>query len=765
MSNTINSLQFRDLALDPATRQLRRGDEVIVLPAKAFDLLLYMVENPGRPLLKAELLSALWPGSFVEEANLSQNVFVIRKILGASVEGAIVTLPGRGYQFAAPVTAVPSSTAEPQSLQATETHVLYEEETEESIPFWRSPMLLAGTAVGLAALVTAGWLGWQRYEDRVSGPPVQVVLADLEGTTGDAVLDRTLTDALRIDLGQSPFVTVVSASTVRRTMTEMMHKADEPLTASLAHDLCERTGSQAVLHGSIARLGTHFLLTEEATNCTDGSSLASAKRVAGSRDALPAAIDTLTATLRHGLGEARRTIARYSVPLLTVNTGSIEALEAYSQSSDLGRRGKLPEAMALLKHAVELDPKFAAAYALLATFAANSADRAGTRVYIQKAYDLRQYANEPVQLQIVSLYANNVTQDLYQALANYEAWASLYPHSPTPWAGLIEVNRELGHHPEAVAAAQHAIALNGTYVVLYYALALEQSENGDLQAARATCDRALSKGMDSDLIHGTLLRIAHLNRDDALFAQQVAWADTHPNAAYVFSGEVAAALVDGRFLEARHLLDRMKLNNQQQGLDSVGITLARDFANVWAELGQTTDAQTALQQGELDPEEVNQLIGLVEIGDTARAKAVLQTELARHPTATLWNKLYGPWVQAQIDYTGHRPKDAIADLEPTRPFSGLGLDMDYLRGLSYLDLNDPALAGQEFRAVLSRPYIDGLGQQIPLSWLNLGRALGRQNRPAEARDAYDHFFKLWAHADPDASLLVQARAEFAALGT
>jgi DNA-binding winged helix-turn-helix (wHTH) protein/tetratricopeptide (TPR) repeat protein len=763
MSSAISSLQFRDLTLDPAARQLRRGEELILLPAKAFDLLLYMVENPSRPLLKAELLTAIWPDSFVEEANLSQNVFLLRKTLGDSIDGAIVTLPGRGYQFTAPVKSLAAMTAMPQTIQATATHVIYEEETEDSLPFWRSPALVAAAVIGIAALCTAGWLGWQRYQDRVGGPPLQVILPDLDGTTGDAVLDRTLTNALRIDLSQSPFVSVVSANTVRRTLSEMMHKPDEVLTPVLARDLCERTSSQAVLHGSIARLGSGFLLTEDATSCVDGATVASATREAGNRDELPTALDKLTATLRHALGESRRTVARYSVPLLPVNTGSIEALEDYSQASDLAQRGKLPEAIALLKRAVELDPKFAAAYANLATYSGNSADRAAVRTYIQKAYDLRQYANEPVQLQITSMYATNVTQDLYQALANYQAWANLYPRNPTPWSGMIEIDRQLGHHPEAIAAAQHALALNSHYVVLYYALALEQLHNGDLNAAKATCDLALSRGLDSDLIRGVLLRVGHLTRDDTLIAQQVAWADAHPNSAYVVSGEVAMAISDGRFLDARRLIGRMEQSNEQQGVGGVGVTLARDFASNWAELGQLDAARAALQQGELDPEEINQLVGLVEIGDADKVSGILQAQLARHPTATLWNKFYAPWLRAQIDYAGHRPAQAITDLEATRDFSGVALDMDYLRGLAYVDLNDSTQAESAFRAVVARPYIDPMDQQIPLAWLNLGRTLVREKRLAEARDAYDHYFTLWSHADPNIPLLVRARTEYAAL--
>ena len=312
MSQGINQLRFGVFTLNLPLRQLRQGEEVVPLPGKAFDLLAYMAQNPGRLLEKQELMDAVWPGSFVEEGNLSQNVFLVRRALGSGPEGVIVTLPGRGYQFAATVQVVQqaesretvASMAEsmPGTLEATRTRVLLEEETEEHIPAWKSPWVVSLAAAALVLVGIAGWLGWQHWQDRVGGPPVQVVLADLDGTTGDPVLDHTLVDALRMDLAQSPFVTVVAPSLVRQTMTLMQRKADDRLTADLARDVCERTSSQVVLGGSIAHAGSRFLITESGTSCADGAVVASRKGEAARSEDLPATLDKLAAGLRHDLG-------------------------------------------------------------------------------------------------------------------------------------------------------------------------------------------------------------------------------------------------------------------------------------------------------------------------------------------------------------------------------------------------------------------------------------------------------------------------------
>jgi len=241
-----------------------------------------MAANAGRLLPKSELLTAVWPDAFVEESNLTQNVFLLRKALGA--DSPILTVPGRGYQFTAPVSvlaeASPGTAALHQAaqLEATHSRIVYEEETEDRIAVWRSPLAMTFVAAAVVLIGVTAWLGWQRWQDHVSGPPVQVVLTDLEGGTGDPVLDRTLNSVFRIELAQSPFVSVVSGSTVRQTLTQMMHKPTDPITVELARDICERTASQAVLHGAVAHAGKNYILTEEAINCADGASLGSAKQ-------------------------------------------------------------------------------------------------------------------------------------------------------------------------------------------------------------------------------------------------------------------------------------------------------------------------------------------------------------------------------------------------------------------------------------------------------------------------------------------------------
>jgi len=259
MSLIRKDLTFGVYTLERSARQLRRGTEPIVIPPKAFDLLLFLAERPGRPLLKDEIMAAVWEGSIVEESNLSQNIFLLRKALAPDGPAIIKTLPGRGYQFTAQVIEEPVAVlvAPAAPLLATtetfvQTRVVYveDEEMEERIPFWKEPRGIAAASAMTALLAVSAWLGWQRWEDRVGGPPVQVVLADFDGSTGDPALDRALLAAIRVDLSQSPFVSVLSTATVGRTLAQMMRKPDDAVTATVAREICERNGSQIVLHGT-----------------------------------------------------------------------------------------------------------------------------------------------------------------------------------------------------------------------------------------------------------------------------------------------------------------------------------------------------------------------------------------------------------------------------------------------------------------------------------------------------------------------------------
>ena len=783
MSFIANGLvQFEEYEIDRARWQLSWRDEALPLNRKTFDLLLYLMDHADRVVGKDELLRALWPESFVEESNLSQHIFLLRKAFSRHESGTkiIETVPGRGYRFAAVIREQQPAT-DRMVINANEsiTRITLEEEVDTAEPASQGleviqPLLstspanrriywVVGGSVVAVALCVAGWIGWQHWLDRSGGSPVQVVLTPMEGTTGDAILDKSLTQALRMDLAQSPYVSVVPDSTVMATFTQMMHKPGDVMTPAMAREVCERTNSQTVLSGNIAKVGRHFLLTEEASSCVNGSVIASAKYEATGLEDLPHGIDKLAANLRQRLGESRRSISRFDTPLFHDNTPSLDALKAFTQGTQEIREGKFPEAIALLKTALADDPKFASAQYNLAAAYGSAGDDLHEREAIAKAYSMKDTAMKPAQFGIVAMYESDFTGDMYELLRNAETWAALYPNSSQAWSGLANTQRGLSPDSETLASSRRTSQLLPHSQGMLANLALDQRRDGDLQGARATCERAIGDNLDGDGIRVRYLEIAYELHDQALIQAQIAWGHAHPEAAAILSVETGIATAEGRFADARKLAEEVRDLNRKQRLTGPDDEKAKFSAVELMQAGDLEGGKKIFQETPIDPEDGEEILGLVYAGDIPAAQAGLHAMQVKYPKATMIQLYWTPEINAAIAMVQHRPKEAAAALEAAHPFDRSGRVLPWLRGRAYLSAGQPNQAEKEFRNVVDHPQYDPTSFAIPLSWLGLGEALAAEGNRAAAIDAYQHFFTLWAHADPDAMYLKQAKQEFATL--
>jgi DNA-binding winged helix-turn-helix (wHTH) protein/tetratricopeptide (TPR) repeat protein len=779
-------IRFEEYEIDRARWQLSWRDQPLSLNRKTFDLLLYLVDHADRVVAKEELLRALWPESFVEESNLTQHIFLLRKALSRHGSGAkiIDTVPGRGYRFVAAITPAKGELEPDQVvIRATEsiTRITLEEEEEDasqltSQPSNAQPLVslrsgklrayqITGGLLAAVALCVAGWFGWQRWLDYSGGRPIDVVLVPIEGSTGDPVLDRALVDALRIDLSQSPFVSVISPARVRATLAEMMHKPDEVMTLAVSREVCERTNSQAALHGTIARIGQHFLLTEEATSCVNGAVLAESKREAANAEELPRSIDKLAESLRQKLGESRRSIARFDTPLFPENTPSLEALKYYSQATVLGGQGKYTDAVGLLKNAIAADPNFAGAYFSLAAYNYDRNEFAAEKDAIVKAYNLRDQASEPVRLAIIALYHSTATQNLYEAERNYRNWTELYPRSGQAWAGLSTVQRDLGHHADSLMSDQRALELRSDVQGMYTNLTFEQRMAGDPKGAIATLDRAIANGLDGDNVREHYLESAYALHDAALIQKQLDWAAAHPDAAFFRMEELQIATAEGRLADAQRLLSQsVELLRHQGSDDRANALLWSEGANL-IEAGDVADGTRLIHSVPPDPRDEDSVVGLARVGDFTAAEAAIHAMQAEFPQGTIWNDYRGPEIEALAAMAVHKPYDAIAALEKTKPLDGRDPITPMMRAGAYLAAGENALAEKQYHEVVDSPIQNADTVELPLSWLGLSRALAKEGKRSAALDAYQHFLAMWAHADPDDLLLKQAKQEFADLQT
>ena len=767
----MNDLEFEGYTLEPRLRQLRRADQVVPLTRKAFDLLQYFAENAGRPLKKTEILEAIWPDTFVEESNLNQNVFVLRRALGADGDRLIVTLPRLGYQFTGLVTQssgaleAPAATGAETShttATATATELTYEEQVEDRYLLHRSPATWAIAAAALFLLMAVSWVGWQRWEDHVGGPPVQVVVAEPDGSTGDPVLDRTLATAFRMELAQSPFVTILSSTNVRAKMVQMQYKPDDHLTPALAREVCERSGSQAVVHGSLAKAGNHYIVTEEATNCVDGASLGEASREVSTPEQLPGALTKLAGQLRHSLGESRRTIARFSHPLAPVSTASLDALKDLTEAQRLAALGRVPEAVDLLKQAVALDPGFAHAWLDLSTHSLNAHESRIGREYLQKAYDLRANATEPTRRFIVARYNGEVTGDLHESLRNFQTWAEEYPRQVIPWSGINVTSRDLGG-PEELNAAQHTLALGPTYLVAHQALGEAQTRAGDFTGARATLRTAIVRGLDGDSIRNLLLRLSFLLKDAPLRAEQEAWGREHPDSPFLLFNQALLDEVEGRSGEAERVFDQASEACRHLGQQEMLNDLQLEMVIFEAALGQPELARRRMAAARPNPGESIYLYALEYTGDDAKVEALLREQLAAHPRSTLWNDWDGPILRGKMLLDAQKPREALAALQPAAAFDNKDVDAIYLRGLAHMQLKELPQAAAEFHKIIDRPQINPTAVQRPLARLQVARILAQEGNKPAAAAAYKSFLVGWASADPGQALPKTAEAELATL--
>jgi DNA-binding winged helix-turn-helix (wHTH) protein/tetratricopeptide (TPR) repeat protein len=509
--------RFGAFRVEPGARSLTRNEQPVPLTPKAFDLLLYMARNPGRLLTKEELLGAVWPDSIVEEGNLSQNVFLLRKALGeTSKENRyILTIPGRGYQFVAPMEA-----EAPQVVvyaAHTQTTAVVEEEYFDGFPETLPDKLLTAKRrsrrwiwVGLAALAVMAGAGVIAYRAAQQPIPVghqEIVVADFVNHGKDPAFDLTLRKAVEIELGQSPHLSVLPPPKVAETLRMMGRQAAENLSEPVAREVCQRNSGQAVIAGEIVSVGSHYLVTLDALDCATGNAIWRAKAEATSKEDVLSSLDRATEQVRRQLGESPRSIKQFDVPIDQATTRSFDALVAYSKGTAILASSNAADAMPLLDRAIELDPKFALAYASRGSVLYNLQEFRRASEDYAKAYALSGGVSEKEKLRIAAVYYRNVDDDLERAADTYKVWTRLYPRDSAPWENLANVSIRMGRYRESVAAAREGLKLDPKSVLAYVALARAQKKANPTRKRKPRAGRRLHTALRAGISIASCFRL------------------------------------------------------------------------------------------------------------------------------------------------------------------------------------------------------------------------------------------------------------------
>ena len=296
----------------------------------------------------------------------------------------------------------------------------------------RHRLAALGTAAGVVFLLLSGVTAWSlSHRDSATRPKLTdkstIVLADFDNKTGDPVFDDTLRQGLSVELQQSPFLELISDQQVQQTLALMARPKDARLTPEIAREICERTGSTAILEGSITSLGSEYVLGLRAKTCNTGNILDQEQAQAGRREDVLNTLSQITRKFRTRVGESLATVEKHSAPLWEATTTSLEALKAYSASMKVLLSSGSVASIPYFRRTVEIDPNFAMAYAHLGLNYTAIGESALARESATKAWQLRDHASDREKFFIDFNYDREVTGDLEKTFQTLELWIQTYP--------------------------------------------------------------------------------------------------------------------------------------------------------------------------------------------------------------------------------------------------------------------------------------------------------------------------------------------------
>jgi DNA-binding winged helix-turn-helix (wHTH) protein len=687
--------EFGPFRVDPDKQVLLRGDELIPITPKAFEMLLVLVRRSREVITKDELLHEIWPDSFVEEGNLSQNIFLLRKALGDAGDERhyIVTLPGRGYRFAAQVRTVTDTGEALLAQMRSRTEIVLEEAAVEDIsgappiipavpqpalapPPGRRPRWLVSAAIATAIVLIAagGFLILRRNRPTPLGERDSVLVAEFANLTGDPVFDTALRQGLEVQLQQSPYLTVVSDDRIQQALRLMGQAADTRLTGPLARNVCIRTGGAAILEGSIQTLGSQYILNLRATSCRTGDVLDQEQLQVSGKPEVLGAINRLTSGFRQRMGESAATLQKHDLPLAEATTASLEALKAYSLGLKVVAMQSEEASIPYFKHAIELDPDFAMAYAYLALMYGSTGSSDLATWNARKAYELRDNANDNERFFISAYYSGRATGNQEKARQVCEEWAQTYPHDQLPHAFLSGfVYPVLSNYEKAIQEGQKTVELAPDQAVSYVNLGEDALYIDRYDISREAIRDAAERGMDEPLLLVLRYDLAFTQNDVKGMHEAVDAARGRPDAMDLLADRQAFSLAYNGQLRRARVLSRQAMDiAQQQDDHERAAQFAVRSALREAFFGNTRDARqdaaTALGLAHNREVSYGAAVAFALAGDANKAEALAAELESNYPEDTSVRFNYLPVIRAILALHRGDSAKAIEVLETASPY-------------------------------------------------------------------------------------------------
>jgi tetratricopeptide (TPR) repeat protein len=644
---------------------------------------------------------------------------------------------------------------------------------------WAVVIVATALVFGLAAGV---WLFFPRSAGALTDKDT-IVLGDFANATGDSVFDGTLRQGLSVQLEQSPFLSLVSDERIQQTLRLMGKPADAKLTPEIARDLCQRVGSKVYLSGSIANLGSQYVLGLKAVNCLTGDTVAEGQERATGKEQVLSAMDKAAPKLRAKLGESLNTVQKFDTPLEQATTPSLEAIQVYS----LGRKKLISDmdavaAAPLFQRAIVLDPKFAMAYLSLGLSYLNLGEHDLAVENIRKAYQLRERVSQWESFAIESRYYYAVIGDLRKARQTYELWAQAYPRDLIPVSALGSIDAQLGQYEKALTEAHEELKLNPVSPEAYVDVLSSYLNLNRLEETRTTAEEMEAKKFDSPGLRSSLYQLAFLQNDTKGMLQQVAWSGGKPGVEDVFLANEADTEANfGHLRKARELSRQAVVSAERADEKETAAGYEAEAALREALFGNPAEARQwaaqALRLSTGREVQYGTALALAWAGDAAQARGLADGLDKRFPEDTIVQFNFLPVLRAQLALDRGAPQGmanagaarAIEVLEAAAPYE-LGtptyaafpaaLFPIYVRGEAYLDARQGNEAVAEFLKINAHHGVV-LNEPIgALAYLGIARAYALRDDAAMSQMAYQDFLTLWKDADPDIPILKQAEAEY-----
>jgi eukaryotic-like serine/threonine-protein kinase len=780
--------QFGPFEVNAASGELLKNGRRIKLQEQPYRLLVALLENPGEVISREQLRTRLWlDDTFVDfDGSLRVAVRKLREALDDDAEDPryIETIPKRGYRFLVPeVRRIDAAhqAAHETAAPREDPDLLKTDATPVAVSPKYNPLLRYGFAALAALILTVSgiFLSQQRTHAKPLTDKDVLVLADFANTTGDPVFDGTLRQGLAVQLEQSPFLSIIPDEKIQQTLGLMGQPADAKLIPAIAREVCQRTASAAVLDGSIAKIGTQYLLTLKAVNCESGKTLASAEAQVSDQNDVLDALGHVSVEMRNSLGESLSTIQKFDTPLEQATTPSLKALKAFSSGMQTMRAKGPDAATPFFKHAVELDPNFAVAYAYLGVMATTSLEPGLSVDYRTKAFQLRDRASEAEKYWITATYHKGVTGNIPKAIEACDLWIQDYPRSELPHLYLgAAVLPVVGQYERAAEESIAGVRLRPDFP-LAYAFGIRAYTSLDrFDEAKATYAQALERKLHTPYIDSVMYFLAFAQNDTAAMAQHAARVESLPKWEHqMLNMEGDTAAYSGHLKGAREFSRRAMDRAQRAGEKDAPALYSGTSAlrEVWFGNAGEARRRATLALKLSNGRDLQYIAALVfaYTRDDARAKALADDLSKKFPEDTIVQFNYLPSVWGKLALNKGDVSGAIQSLGASAPYE-LGatraIDLDwtamfpvFVRGEAYLAARRGSEGAAEFQKILDHRGLV-LNQPIgALAHLGLARAYVLQGDTVKAEAAYQDFLTLWKDADPDIPVLQQAKSEYAKL--